>query len=243
MSTVIDTIKNLFIADPSLLTKAIRHSTLSESFVVEFADIINWSDLLEWQQFQEPFIRKFIHKVDLDTAFNRQRLSEQFIEEYARPNDWKTISARQVLSELFIIKHKKKVAWLSIITFQNLSEQFIRHHIVGKYDIYYLPHASRLSEEFIDEFTDELSWDHISRRQPLMIYSYEFINRHSERLEWWAVLQRRDLPWSFIRKFKHKFKQYPKTLMPAIRRQHQRATFELTGKLSHDVVSIIFAFI
>lgn len=241
--TVVDTIKTLFTSDPGLLSNAIRNCPLSEEFVEQFADIINWSELLEWQRFPESFIRKFINKVDLTVAFNRQTLSEQFIEDYARPKDWETISAYQQLSESFIIKHKKRVNWLSIITFQNLSEEFVRYHIVGKYDIYYLPFASKLSERFIDEYAEELAWEHISRYQPLMNYSYDFIERYNDKLEWWGVIRRRDLSWTFIREFRHKFKKYPKAFAQVIQRHHQFMAFQLNATIAIDVVTVIFAFV
>lgn len=62
-----------------------RNSTLSESFIEEMVNRVNWAIICDHQYLSEPFIRKWLHKFSLDKVFEYQKVSESFIREVLFP--------------------------------------------------------------------------------------------------------------------------------------------------------------
>ena len=98
---------------------------LSEDFIREFSDRIDWEYISYQQKLSENFIREFSNKVDWNGISYRQKLSEKFIREFSDKVDWKHISYRQKLSEDFIREFKDRVNWREISENQKLSEDFV----------------------------------------------------------------------------------------------------------------------
>lgn len=131
------------------------HKGLTEDFIREFEDKVNWNWISKYQHLSEDFIREFKNKVNWCCVSTYQRLSEDFIREFADRVDWTYVSVTQHLSEEFIREFKDKVYWASISRYQHLSEDFIREfadrvkwRLISKYQ--------HLSEDFIEEFNDRV---------------------------------------------------------------------------------------
>jgi hypothetical protein len=122
---------------------------LSEEFVEEFEDKIDWELVITFNRFRESFLRKNIDKLNIDdlclfqtlsedfiTQINRhhvstyQKLSEKFIEEFKENLDFYSISTHQELSEDFIWKYREKLLLCRILHHQNISVEFARR-LVG----------------------------------------------------------------------------------------------------------------
>ncbi len=73
----------------------------------------------------EDFIREFSDRVDWIEISSRQKLNEDFIREFSDRVDWIEISSRQKLSEDFIREFEDKVSWM-VVNYQILSKEFIK---------------------------------------------------------------------------------------------------------------------
>ncbi len=84
---------------------------LSEEFIREFKDKLDWLLISEHQKLSMEFIEEFLENyLYLDHLFAYQKLSESFIEKHAHyKSDWEKISLNQNLSKEFIIKHFDKL--------------------------------------------------------------------------------------------------------------------------------------
>jgi len=87
--------------------KALSKKKLSEDFIREFEDKVNWYRISKYQVLSESFIREFEDRVN-----------------------WKEISEYQVLSESFIREFEDRVNWERISKYQKLSENFIRELVI-----------------------------------------------------------------------------------------------------------------
>ena len=85
-----------------------------------------WGRISKYQHLSEDFIREFKDKVDWYYISKYQHLSEDFIREFKDMVNWECISTYQHLSEDFIREFKDKVDWGWISRYQHLSEDFIR---------------------------------------------------------------------------------------------------------------------
>ena len=102
-----------------------EHQFLSEDFIREFKDKVNWGCISHYQHLSEDFIREFKDEVTWGWVLISQRLSEDFIREFADRVTWVYLSMHQQLSEDFIREFKDKVDWYCISAYQHLSKEFI----------------------------------------------------------------------------------------------------------------------
>jgi 1,2-phenylacetyl-CoA epoxidase catalytic subunit len=72
----------------------------------------------------EDFMREFQNKINWQMISQYQKLSEGFIREFQDKLNWFWISMRQVLSESFIREFQEKLWWGIIPMSQELSEDF-----------------------------------------------------------------------------------------------------------------------
>ena len=94
---------------------------------------INWIKVSKNpKKLSEDFIREFQDKVDWGKISCNQILSEDFIREFKDKVDWWWISHYQTLSEDFIREFKNQVNWRLIYEYQILSENFIREFYSGR---------------------------------------------------------------------------------------------------------------
>ncbi|GIX90852.1 uncharacterized protein CDAR_551961 [Caerostris darwini] len=136
--------------------KKLKYQKLSEDFIREFQDKVDWEEISICQKRSEDFIREFQDKVDWEEISICQKLSEDFIREFQDKVDWYWISICQKLSEDFIREFQDKVDWEEISEYQKLSEDFIR------------------------EFQDKVHWEEIFKYQTLSVdFMRELIKKES----------------------------------------------------------------
>jgi len=97
---------------------------LSEDFMREFRDRIDWNCISAYQKLSEFFIKEFQDKLNWDWISIYQKLSEEFMREFQNKGDWYFISKYQILSEDFIREFKDKISLVQISKYQKLSEKF-----------------------------------------------------------------------------------------------------------------------
>jgi hypothetical protein len=143
--------------------------TLSEDFIREFKDRVNWDHVSRYQKLSENFIREFKGEVSWFYISEYQKLSENFIKEFKDRVYWDYISMFQKLSEDFIRKFKNRVEWDHISEYQNLSEDFIRE-FKDEVDWYYISRYQKLSKDFRKEFNITIpnsSWLYTTTKEKL----------------------------------------------------------------------------
>ena len=138
-----------------------RHKGLTEDFIREFANKVNWCYISLCQHLSEDFIREFKDRVSWYYISTFQHLSEDFIREFQDRVDWKGISACQRLSESFIREFADRLDWGWMSENQQLSEDFIRE-FKDEVNWAWISRCQHLSKEFIEEFEDWLSMDGIA---------------------------------------------------------------------------------
>lgn len=60
----------------------IKYQKLSENFIKEYNQVLNWSCISAYQELSESFISEFRHKVVWGWIFSRQNISEDFARKY-----------------------------------------------------------------------------------------------------------------------------------------------------------------
>ena len=146
-------------------------------YTYDSLDDVNWNQL-SYCKLTEPFIREFQNKVDWESISWCQTLSEEFIREFKDEVYWAPISETQKLSESFIREFADMVSWEYISQHQILSEEFIRE-FADKVDWTGISIYQTLSEDFIREFQDNVNWDYIFENQTL---SKEFRQKFIHKL-------------------------------------------------------------
>ena len=86
-----------------------KKNKLSEEFIREFKDKVNWRYISGCQKLSEDFIREFKDKVLWNYISGYQKLSEDFIREFKDRVDWLYILKCQELSEEFKEEFKKEL--------------------------------------------------------------------------------------------------------------------------------------
>ena len=161
-----------------MTNKIDNNKTLKRANEILGTNYDNWARLSLCESLTEDFIQEFKDKVDWTCISRYPHLSEDFIRKFADRVDWYYISAYQYLSENFIREFADRVAWGWIVKYQQLSEDFIRE-FKDKVNWYYISAYQHLSEDFIREFKDKVSWGWVSRYQHL---SKEFIEEFKDKI-------------------------------------------------------------
>lgn len=85
---------------------------LSESFLLEFSDKLNWNYLSFYQKFPEQFIEENLDKINFENVLVKNILSESFIEKHINMLTdacWNIISKFYPLSQSFKEKYADKL--------------------------------------------------------------------------------------------------------------------------------------
>ncbi len=96
--------EKLTINDWGLISDKIK---LSEDFIREFQDKLDWICVSYYQELSEEFIREFKNKVYWNNISYNQKLSEEFIKEFKDDVNWNIIYLNQELSFEFMEKFKQ----------------------------------------------------------------------------------------------------------------------------------------
>ena len=98
------------------------HQYLTEDFIEEHKDEIDWKSVSKYQKLSENFIERYENLLNWRDISSCQKLSESFIEKYSDKVDWSLISVYQRLSNSFIKKYKKKLYYNDICKYQKLNK-------------------------------------------------------------------------------------------------------------------------
>ncbi len=142
--------------------------TLSENFIENYPDVLQFTKVFEYQTLSEDFIRKILlnnvknttNETIISCFLSYQKASESFIEEFKDKlsvYDWRQIvqNNKIQLSEEFMIKFWHKIDWKTVIEYRQLSEKFIEDNKLF-IDWYSVSKYQNLSEDFIRKYIDNL---------------------------------------------------------------------------------------
>ena len=116
LTYIIDNNKDIDYLECFLGPNLYKH--VSESFLREFKDYIDWERAQIFFKFSEDFIKYEIPIKNWDSISLYQNLSEKFIEEFRDRIDWDHVSRVQKLSYPFLKKHHKEVNWEIVEIYQ-----------------------------------------------------------------------------------------------------------------------------
>jgi len=147
---------------------------LSDEFFYKFKDYIkDWKSVSIFKKLSEKFMIDFSDKLDFEKISFHQNLSESFIEKFSDRLNWLSLSVTQKLSESFIVKYQDLIDWESISYKQKLSEDFIRN-FKDKVSWKVISFKQDLSEKFLEEFYEYISWEEV----PCNNLSEKFIKKY-----------------------------------------------------------------
>lgn len=155
------------------------YNRLPEDFLRKYFDRFLIRDLCMFQKnLSENFIIDYADKLDWNLLCCNQKLKENILREFASKLNFKNISSRQKLSESFISYFKDKLDWVLISKYQKLSEDFIeRHSLLVNWEN--ISRYQKLSEAFIEKFSDKLIWANVFIYQKI---SKEFCLKHKNKM-------------------------------------------------------------
>lgn len=163
----------------------LKKTQVSEDYIRENKDSVNWEDVSEYQI-----------------------LSESFMDEFSDYVNWRVVTRTQKLSEAFIRKHIEEIKWFTtnILYHQTLSEGFIREFkddfLAGFWNL--ISGRVILSESFIEEFIERINWNCLSFGNWDLL-SEAFIEKHIDRFNLDTVWRHQNLSKKFIEKNIDKF--------------------------------------
>jgi len=192
--------------------------TLSESFIREFADKINWVRVpYMGYVLSDSFIREFAHKFDWDILVKNHKLSGSIINEFTNKFHWQYLLNAAISKSLFnklvnnadwkIVSRyylNEEEAKLNVkkqkILKSNLNSNPYLEYDVESYNRKF-PSVSSDFERFLDKFADKVDWKEISRR---MLLTESCIRKFADRVNWKEVSQYITLSESFMEEFTNK---------------------------------------
>ena len=128
--------------------KVYRHHWISDKFIEENADWINWGFLTSYQPLSEKLINKYHLNIDFDELVTHQKVSQKLLLKFREQLNVDNLVKYQPMSEKFIEKYHDLfyMCWREIVFYQNLSLQFLIKH-KDRFDV------DDLEGGFVDEKT------------------------------------------------------------------------------------------
>lgn len=202
----------------------ISRDNISELFIIQYANFVNWDIIEKWQTLSEPFIIQNIDMLNLSAICANNRLSESFLEnqkgsfakeiwnsvcqfqilscDFIRRNEthinFRFLSKNANLSESVMDQFKFQLHWGSISRYKSMSLQTIEKY-EDLVDWVKIVAYQKLSEHFIEKHIDKINWKIVSVSQSL---SEEFIERHAREVHWEYIFKYQTLSNGFIKKHK-----------------------------------------
>lgn len=112
-----------------LAYEIITSQHLSEKFIREWKDELNWIDIQIYQRLSENFIIEFKDKLDWLTISTNQKISEKFMEQFKDSLYWNILIKNQDMSEEFIQKHLEDIDFRVLLECRPLSQDFLKRHL------------------------------------------------------------------------------------------------------------------
>ena len=114
----------------SSLINISKEKTLSEEFIREFQDSVDWYNISRYQTLSEGFIREYQDRVYWNEISFEQTLSEDFLREFENRIIWETASQTQNMSDEFLIEFQKKIFWEWYFDSQDASFEIMKKFIL-----------------------------------------------------------------------------------------------------------------
>ena len=215
------------------------HKFLTEDFIREFADKVDWEWLSRYQRLSEDFIREFKDKVDWFYISEYQHLSENFIREFKDYVDWDYISSYQHLSEDFIREFKDRVWWFWISECQHLSKEFIEEfkdwlYMRGIADSWLYKSAEEKKKAVMDTGLYECHDDYFiaykgirSDRYSAYNFQYQYLKGHT--YETWCDCSADNNSFGFSAWTEEEAREYCNELIVRV-----KIRYEDVGRIVHD---------
>lgn len=204
---------------------------LSDNFLREHLDDVNWDILSRTNNFSIEFIREYQDKINWHEYSKREIIPYEIFEEFQDKIIWNGISIyNHCIDKRFVKRFGHKLEPWNIIcnnfnkidedyldslypnldadekerlySLHPLSEQFVEKHLKGKREWKrYAADVRSLSEEFIRKHADKLDWHTLCSTQKL---SERLMEDYIDRLDWLEVSINQKLSEKFIRKHQDK---------------------------------------
>jgi len=152
---------------------------MSESFLAKHRNDICWSvipSIHTGQVLSEKFIRDFANFLNWDNISTFCPLSESFIDVYSDKVNWKNISAYQTLSSSFIKKHVDDVDWELIFKHQKLSTEYLTElSVTGIFERYIkvILKNQLYDDDFLMNLKVPFSWKDVPTSNSQIKYTVE----------------------------------------------------------------------
>lgn len=230
-----------------LTEKQIREFTEEEWDNSDF-----WSRIVTHSTLSEEFIREYKDKFDMIYVVYYQKVSKEFVREIMDDSSalfWRNLSSSKNINNTYFDEFKHKIHWTNIlddrvdaITVGEIEKYFydILTYVTGikayDWEIASLSKYPHLTEQFIEKHSDWLDWGFISYYQ---ILSEKFIEQHKDKIDWECISSSQKLSEKFILKYKDKLDWWKLTknanLAPYIRKKVASGYyhFEIGGKHEH----------
>lgn len=155
---------------PQVRDQLCAKQKLSEKFMREMKDYVNWYSISIYQKLSEDFIDEMKDYVDWMSIWGYQNLSEKFVRRHLDRVNWREISYnyKVEISKDFIIEFIDKLDLVSVIMhhFNIQTEEMYRIFLqdefynlkIGSACSHHLP--SKISKDFIREFRNKLNLDY-----------------------------------------------------------------------------------
>lgn len=139
--------------------KKISTRKLSVQFIEQFAEYLNWNDLIRYNKFEQSFIRKHINRFNMYELACNQHLSETFIREYAYDENFlKGAIAHQTYTVNFAREQMKQFS-------EYLHRDFFRENTLPQ-------------EKYFEEFKGFINWWYLNKNSKL---TKQFIEKYFEK--------------------------------------------------------------
>lgn len=134
-----------------------QNLVLSNDFLEEFQDEIFWPWISSYKNLELKDLRRWKNKLNWKVVCRNQKLSEEAIREFSDRMDWDNVSTWQKLSENLMEDVLSQLDIASITCNQKLSEDFIeKHWDVFKPYINFIARHQKLSAPFVWKYIDVL---------------------------------------------------------------------------------------
>ena len=141
---------------PFGLRSITAYQKLSESFIRDFADSLDWVYISQYQHLSEDMIREFKDKVVWYYISKYQHLSEEFIKEFKDRVDWDCIANYQYLSDNFICEFSAELSRYMVLLNKNWvykSTEFKKQAVIDTglyecYDDYFIAYKGIRSDRY-----------------------------------------------------------------------------------------------
>lgn len=161
---------------------------LSDEFLEEFSDKIVWPWISSYKRLELRDLRRWKNKLYWEGICRNQKLSEEAIREFSDRMKWDIISASQKLSEKLMEDVLNFLDISSIARRQKLSEAFIeKHWDVFKPYINFIARHQKLSAPFVWKHIDVLDIDAMAKNSKINMNlreKFQYLVRTKAVLPW-----------------------------------------------------------